>query len=118
ALHAGGGDEDASPGARKAGKGAAKGAGVGSAVGLAAGIAATPVIGPAGIVAAASVGAYTGSLVGADASTDKEALDENRTHQISDRPMQTTDRKSGVIVAVRADESDSQRSAIDVLQSY
>ena len=32
--------------------------------------------------------------------------------------MPTTDRKAGVLVAVRADESDSQRHAIDVLQSH
>lgn len=118
ALHTGGGDEGASPGARSAGKGAAKGATVGGAVGLAAGIAAAPVIGPAGLVAAAGVGAYTGSLAGADVSTDKEAVDDNRTHKVSEQPMQTTDRKPGVIVAVRADESDSQRNAINVLQSH
>jgi hypothetical protein len=118
ALHTGGGDEDASPGARKSGKGAAKGATVGGAVGLAAGIAAAPVIGPAGLVAAAGIGAYTGSLAGADVSTDKQTVDEGRTRQVSEQPLETTDRKAGVIVAVRADESDSQRSAIDVLKSH
>ena len=118
ALHTGGGDEGASPGARDAGKGAAKGASIGGAVGLAAGIAATPIIGPAGLVAAAGIGAYTGSLAGANKSTDKQVVDENRTHKVSDQPMPTTDRKAGVLVAVRADESDSQRHAINVLQSH
>lgn len=118
ALHTGGGDEGASPGARGAGKGAAAGASVGGAVGLAAGIAAAPVIGPAGLVAAAGVGAYTGSLAGANKSTDKQVVDENRTQKVSEQPVSTTDRKAGVLVAVRADESDSQRHAIDVLRSH
>lgn len=117
-LHAIGGDEKASPGARESGKGAAKGASVGGAVGLAAGIAALPVVGPAGLVAAAGVGAYTGSLGGAMESTDQQEVDENRTHPVSDRPVETIERKPGVLVAVRADESGSQNSAIEVLQSH
>lgn len=117
-LHLGGGDEKASPGARESGKGAAKGASVGGAVGLAAGLAAMPIVGPAGLVAAAGVGAYTGSLGGAMESTDKQEVDENRTHPVSDKPMETTERKPGVLVAVRADESGSQTNAIEVLQSH
>jgi hypothetical protein len=118
ALHAGGGDETASPGSRESGKGAAKGASIGGAVGLAAGIAALPVVGPAGLIAAAGVGAYTGSLGGAMESTDDEKIDEGRTHKVSDQPVETTDRKPGVLVAVRADEPDSQHNAIEVLQSH
>lgn len=116
-LHKGGGDEGASPGARGAGKGAAAGASVGGAIGLAAGIAATPVIGPAGLVAAAGVGAYTGSLAGADISTDKQEVDDSRTRP-TEKPLPTTDRKAGVLVAVKADEAETQHNAINVLQSH
>ena len=59
-----GGDHHQSQGAKHAENGAGKGAAIGAALGVAAGIAATPVIGPAGIVAAAGVGGYTGSLLG------------------------------------------------------
>lgn len=117
-LHKGGGDEDASPGAREAGKGAVKGASIGGAIGLAAGIAATPFVGPAAIVAGAGVGAYTGSLGGAAKSTDDEVVDEGRTHPVSEQPQETTDRKAGVLVAVSADESERQRNAIRVLESH
>jgi len=118
ALHAGGGDEGASPGARDAGKGAAAGASIGGAVGLAAGIAALPVVGPAGLVAAASVGAYTGSLGGAMKSTNQQTVDDERTEKLTDEPVETTDRKAGVLVAVRADEPAAQHEAIGVLQSH
>jgi hypothetical protein len=69
---AGGGDQDASAGAKHAHSGAAKGAVIGAAVGLAAGAAATPLLGPAGIAAGAGVGAYTGSLVGSLKEIDRE----------------------------------------------
>ena len=59
-----GGDRHKSPGAKDAEDGAGKGAAIGAALGVAAGIAATPIVGPAGIIAAAGVGGYTGSLVG------------------------------------------------------
>lgn len=59
-----GGDRHKSPGAKDAEEGAGKGAAIGAALGVVAGIAATPLIGPAGIVAAAGAGGYTGSLVG------------------------------------------------------
>src|SRR4051794_17970720 len=59
-----GGDHKASEGAKTAGSGATKGAAIGAAAGVVAGIAATPLLGPAGIMAGAGVGGYTGSLVG------------------------------------------------------
>lgn len=68
-----GGDRDESPGAKHAEGGATKGAAVGAALGVVAGIAATPIIGPAGIVAAAGAGGYTGSLVGAMGEVSSEA---------------------------------------------
>ena len=68
-----GGDRHKSPGAKEAEDGATKGAAIGAALGVAAGIAATPIIGPAGIVAAAGAGGYTGSLVGAMGEVSSEA---------------------------------------------
>lgn len=118
ALHPVGGDEGASPGARDSGKGAAAGASIGGAAGLAAGIAAIPVVGPAGLVAAAGVGAYTGSLAGAMEQTDNKAVDENRTDKDSSPALQTTDRQPGVLVAVRADAPETQDNAINVLQTH
>ena len=67
-----GGDREESPGARHVHAGATKGAAIGAAVGVAAGIAATPLMGPAGIVAGAGVGGYTGSLVGGMGETSNE----------------------------------------------
>jgi hypothetical protein len=68
-----GGDRHASPGSKGAGKGATAGAAIGAVAGVAAGIAATPLMGPAGIIAGAGVGGYTGSLVGGMKETDSEA---------------------------------------------
>ena len=68
----GGGDRDASPGAKRAQRGAIKGAAIGAAVGLAAGAAATPMLGPAGLAAGIGIGAYTGSLLGSLKGIDSE----------------------------------------------
>lgn len=61
----GGGDRQASPGARDAHKGAGAGAAVGGVIGAAAGAATIPFLGPAGVAAGAAAGAYTGSMIGA-----------------------------------------------------
>ena len=68
-----GGDRDESPGAYSADRGAGKGAAIGAAIGTAAGVAATPLLGPAGIIAGAGVGGYTGSLVGGLGQVSQEA---------------------------------------------
>src|SRR3546814_19215631 len=81
ALHKGGGDEKASPGARDAGKGAVTGASIGGAVGLAAGVAAIPEDGPAGLGAAAGIGAYPGSLDGAMDETAMKRVADTRTRK-------------------------------------
>ena len=67
-----GGDREESPGARHVDKGATKGAAIGAAIGTVAGVAATPLMGPAGIIAGAGVGGYTGSLVGGMGETSNE----------------------------------------------
>lgn len=72
-----GGDRMESPGAKHVDRGAVKGAAIGAAIGTAAGVAATPFLGPAGIVAGAGVGGYTGSLVGGMGETNQEVQPEH-----------------------------------------
>lgn len=67
-----GGDREESPGAKHVDAGATKGATIGAVIGTVAGVAATPLMGPAGIIAGAGVGGYTGSLVGGMGSTSNE----------------------------------------------
>jgi len=64
-LHALGGDEDESAGTHHAGSHAVASAAGGVGIGGLIGLATLPVLGPAGPLLGAAVGAYTGSLVGA-----------------------------------------------------
>lgn len=64
-LHALGGDEDESAGTHHAGSHAIASAAGGVGIGGMIGLATLPVLGPAGPLLGAAVGAYTGSLVGA-----------------------------------------------------
>lgn len=64
-LHPLGGDEDESAGTHHAGSRAVAGAAGGGGIGGLIGLATLPVLGPAGPLLGAAVGAYTGSLVGA-----------------------------------------------------
>jgi len=73
-----GGDRDASPGSKDAEDGAGKGAAIGAALGVVAGIAATPIIGPAGIIAAAGAGGYTGSLLGSLGEVSNEPQPDHK----------------------------------------
>jgi len=90
----GGGDRDASPGAKRAQRGAIKGAAIGAAVGLAAGAAATPMLGPAGLAAGIGIGAYTGSLLGSLKEIDTER-----------QPGRDVVRPAETLVAVNADDA-------------
>ena len=104
-----GGDEYASPGAKKAGGSAMTGAAIGGAVGLAAGIAAMPFAGPAGLVGA-PLGAYVGSLAGAFKS-----MGEDQEDGLSD-PAAEAARPAGVMVAVEAPLPLERAFAADVLR--
>jgi len=90
----GGGDHDASEGAKHADRGAVKGAAIGAAVGLAAGAAATPLLGPAGVAAGVGIGAYTGSLLGGLKSIDREP-----------QPGRDVVRPAETLLAVNADDT-------------
>jgi hypothetical protein len=103
----GGGDQDASPGAKHAQAGAGKGAAIGAAVGAVAGIAATPFLGPAGIAAGAGVGAYTGSLVGSLNEIDHEA-----------QPDQHDQRPAECLVAVNTDGAGvTEESVVQIFEA-
>jgi hypothetical protein len=96
-----GGDFEKSPGAEDTDKGAAAGV----ATGAAAGFAAAPVIGPLGPL----VGGYVGALVGGLAETKDS--DEGPS---ADRPHE---HRSGLMIAVAADDDSLRQRAIDLLLS-
>jgi hypothetical protein len=101
-----GGDQDESPGAVEADHKALKGAGIGGAIGLGVGIAAAPVAGPAAVAAGVGVGAYVGSLAGALNGMGNK-----------DEHGRMAARKSGFLVAVRADDVGDEDSAIRLLRA-
>jgi hypothetical protein len=97
-----GGDFEKSPGAEDTGKGAAAGV----AVGAAAGLAASPAIGPLGPL----VGGYIGGLVGGLVETkdgDEETPPNAPPHE----------HRSGLMVAVAADDEAMRSRAIELLRS-
>ena len=98
-----GGDEDEDPGARHAdtdaGKGAAVGMGTGAAIGAVVG-------GPPGAAIGAGIGAYVGSLAG--------ALHGMEGRGTKEQPMR---RPAGIVVAVKADGGNAEKSAIATLQT-
>ena len=116
-----GGDEDESPGMEDAAGGAVSGAAVGGAIGVAVGLATLPVLsavlGPGAVVAAAGVGAYTGSLVGALGNADDKNNPETQTAQEELRRSEPP-RKSGMLVAVSAPASTQQDTAIRILRAH
>lgn len=98
-----GGDEDEDPGATHAdadaGKGAAVGLGTGAAIGAV-------VAGPPGAAVGAGIGAYVGSLVGALHGLEGRGTEEE--------PVR---RPAGIVVAVRIENAQTERSAIAILQA-
>lgn len=97
-----GGDFDKSPGAEDTGKGAAAGV----AAGAAAGLAATPAIGPLGPL----VGGYVGGLVGSLAET-KDSNEDTPANAPSH------ERRSGLMVAVAADDESLRGRVIELLRA-
>lgn len=109
-----GGDAFADQGARDAGQGAAAGAAMGGATGLAIGAAAAaalPFAPIVGMLAAAGIGAYTGSLIGALSKT--RSGDEDKATE--EHPVE---RPGGAHVAIRVDRAGTEQQAIDVLERY
>jgi hypothetical protein len=87
---------------------AATGAAAGAALGLVAGVAAAPLAAPAaaaaGAIAGVGVGAYGGSLIGGVSGSGEGQADARAEE---DEP---TERRSGMMVAVRADADDEARA--------
>ena len=109
-----GGDAYSDQGARGAGSGAAAGAALGGATGLAVGAlaaAALPFVPIAGVLAAAGIGAYTGSLMGALSKT-------RRADESEATPEHPVERPGGPRVAVRVDRSGTEAVAIEVLERF
>jgi hypothetical protein len=97
-----GGDFEKSPGAEDTDKGAATGV----AMGAAAGLAAAPAIGPLGPL----VGGYVGALVGGLAETK----DSDEDTPANAPPHE---HRSGMMVAVAADDEDLRGRAIELLRA-
>lgn len=99
-----GGDENEDPGAvhadSHAGTGAAIGLGTGAAIGAV-------TAGPPGAAVGAGIGAYVGSLVGALHGLEGSGTDEEPTR-----------RPAGIVVAVRIESGNAERSAIATLQTH
>jgi hypothetical protein len=95
-------------GTEHAGAKAAAGAAVGAAVGLAVGVAAAPLAAPAaavaGAVAGVGVGAYGGSLIGGVSGSGGGEVEAKAERN------EPVERRSGMIVAVRADEAGPERA--------
>lgn len=98
-----GGDENADPGTKGAGKSAATTA---LAAGLTAG-AVGSLAGPAVAIAAAGVGAYVGALAGA-----MDELSDN-----NERPRKVERRPGGVMLSVRIVDRDEEQRVIDTLRA-
>lgn len=126
-LHPVGGDRDESPGTHHASSGAVAGVAGGVGMGTLVGAATIPVLGPAGPLMGAAIGAYTGSLVGALNTMKKhEEHDDN-----ADIAQQQTEaqhpegaeldsesahpRKAGVLLAVAVATPEQRASAIEIL---
>jgi hypothetical protein len=109
-----GGDEYADEGAHRADEDAGKGAAIGGAAGVGAGLAAgaaaaaAPAAAAAAVVGAAAAGAYTGSLAGALHGMGDEG--KNETTSASEP------RKSGVLVAVRAEDDSAALNAREIFK--
>jgi hypothetical protein len=112
-----GGDEDESPGTEHAAGGSVAGAAVGGAIGVAVGLATLPVFGPGAAVAAAGVGAYTGSLYGALGNTDDKDMPAPQAGRDEFRHSEPP-RKSGMLVAVCAPAIAQQDAAIRILRAH
>jgi hypothetical protein len=108
-VHALGGDHDKSPGAKESDEGVVQGGAAGAVAGAVAGAATMPITGPVGPVVGALVGAHVGSLFSLSKMKERGEPDEDgsNVHQ---------PRKSGMMVAVAADDVAQQDKALDILR--
>ncbi|MHB8915339.1 MAG: hypothetical protein ACYC4K_05955 [Thiobacillus sp.] len=132
-IHPIGGDRDESPGTHHASSGAVVGAAGGGGMGTLIGAATLPVLGPAGPLLGAAVGAYTGSLVGAlktmkkheEHAENADMAQQQQTETRATDSMVSTDsgdqnahpRKAGVLLAVAVATPEQRANAIEILGS-
>lgn len=102
-----GGDVDKSVATQDASSTALGGAVSGIGAGALLGVATIPVLGPAGPLLGAAVGAYTGSLVGALGGMD------NADPQDPAQPQH-----AGVVLAVAVATDDEESAAIDIMRTH
>ena len=99
-----GGDEIESHGAGHSGHGISRGGLSGGAVGAAVGAATIPVLGPVGPLVGALVGAHVGDLAGS-------------LSEMEDDGANTPYRRSGMMLAILADDPDAEDRAIRLLHA-
>lgn len=104
-----GGDHAVSPGARASEEGVLQGGASGAVAGAMAGAAATPVTGPVGPLVGALVGAHVGSLYSLHKMKEAGVADKDGSNV---RPP----RKSGMLIAVAAEDADRERRALALLR--
>lgn len=118
ALHPVGGDEDESPGTHEAKSGTAAGALTGGGAGAILGALTLPVLGPAGPVLGAAVGAYGGSLVGALNRMEEPEVAQAGPTSSESGVVATTPRKAGILVAVAVKTATQEEDALDILRQH
>jgi hypothetical protein len=104
-----GGDHAVSPGARASDEGVLQGGATGAVAGALAGAATIPVTGPVGPVVGALVGAHVGSLYSLHKM--KEAGEADKDGSNVQAP-----RKSGMLIAVAAEDAAGEQRALTVLR--
>ncbi|RJG04447.1 hypothetical protein [Noviherbaspirillum sedimenti] len=104
-----GGDEIESPGAEHSRHGLAQGGVAGGVVGAALGTAGIPVLGPVGPLVGAMVGAHIGDLAGSLSEMD----DDGGSGNTAGLPY----RRSGMLLAILADDPDAEDRAIRLLRA-
>lgn len=110
-LYSIGGDREDSPGAHETGTGVASGAATGGAVGAAVGLTGAPVFGPVGPAVGALVGAHIGGLIGSLSTMKEKGQAEASTEAADGADNQLRQRKSGMVLAVKANAADRAASA-------
>jgi hypothetical protein len=108
-VYAYGGDHDKSPGARASDEGVVQGSAAGAVAGAAVGAATIPLTGPVGPVVGALVGAHVGSLYSLHKMKEAGEPDKDGSNL---RPP----RKSGMLIAVAAEDVAHEQRALEVLR--
>jgi hypothetical protein len=108
-VYAYGGDHAVSPGARASDEGVVQGGATGAVAGAVLGAATIPVTGPVGPVVGALVGAHVGSLYSLHKMKEAGEPDEDGSNLQAPR-------KSGMLIAVAAEDGEQEQRALAVLQ--